>query len=47
MTNEPSSKIVLINGNTTMFRGTANLTTNENVDWQSVPIHITYLMEVY
>jgi len=41
MTDEPSSKIALINGNSTMFRGTANLTTNENVEWQSVPVHVT------
>jgi len=41
MIDEPSSKIALINGNSTMFRGTANLTTNENVEWQSVPVHVT------
>ena len=41
MTGEPSSKIALANGNATMFRGTADLTTNENVGWQSIPVHIT------
>jgi hypothetical protein len=41
MTDEPASKIALVNGNTTMFRGTADLTTNENVGWQGVPIHVT------
>jgi hypothetical protein len=41
MTDEPSSKIALINGNSTMFRGTANLTTNENVQWTDVPVHVT------
>src|SRR5687768_18196806 len=40
MTGEPSSKIALANGNATMFRGTADLTTNENVGWQSIPVHI-------
>ncbi len=39
MTGKPSSKIDLVNGNATMFRGTADLTTNESVDWPSVPIH--------
>jgi hypothetical protein len=41
MTDEPASKIALVNGNTTMFRGTADLTTNENIEWQGVPIHVT------
>ena len=34
MTGEPASKIALINGNSTMFKGTADLTTNENVNWK-------------
>lgn len=29
MTGEPSSKIALVNGNSTVFRGTADITTNE------------------
>ncbi|MDN5867765.1 MAG: hypothetical protein L0H55_10255 [Candidatus Nitrosocosmicus sp.] len=41
MTGEPSSKIALVNENSTMFRGTADLTTNENVDWTNVPVHVT------
>lgn len=41
MTGEPSSKIALVNGNSTMFRGTADLTTNENVEWSDVPVHVT------
>lgn len=41
MTGEPASKIALVNGNSTMFRGTANLTTNESVEWTDVPIHAT------
>lgn len=41
MAGKPSSKITLVNGNTTMFRGTADLTANENIEWQSVPIHVT------
>jgi hypothetical protein len=40
MVDEPSSKIALINGNSTMFRGTADLTTNENVEWTDVPVHV-------
>lgn len=41
MTDEPTSKIALVNGNTTMFRGTADLTTNKNIEWQGVPVHVT------
>jgi hypothetical protein len=41
MTGEPSSKIALVNENSTMFRGIADLTTNENVEWTDVPVHIT------
>ncbi|WP_148686288.1 hypothetical protein [Candidatus Nitrosocosmicus hydrocola] len=41
MTGEPGSKIALINGNATMFRGTVDLTTNGNVKWESVPTHVT------
>jgi hypothetical protein len=41
MTCEPGSKIALVNGNTTMFRGTADLTTNGDVKWESVPTHVT------
>lgn len=41
MTEQPSTKIALVNGNSTMFRGTADLTTNENVQWKDVPVHIT------
>ena len=41
MTGEPASKIALINGNSTMFRGNSNLTTNENLEWQDVPVHVT------
>lgn len=40
MTDQPNSKITLI-GNSTMFRGTANITTNEDVKWQDVPVHVT------
>lgn len=43
MTGEPNSKIALINGNSTMFRGTADLTTNGEVKWKDVPIHVTLL----
>jgi hypothetical protein len=43
MTNEPSTKIVLENGNSTMFRGTADLTTNGQVKWKDVPVHIAIL----
>lgn len=43
MIGDPSSKIALVNGNATMFRGTADLTTNGNVQWQSVPTHVTIL----
>jgi hypothetical protein len=41
MTGEPGSKIALVNGNATMFRGNADLTTNENVEWTNVPVHVT------
>lgn len=41
MTEQPSSKISLVNGNSTMFRGTADLTTNGNIQWTDVPIHVT------
>ncbi|MDN5867793.1 MAG: hypothetical protein L0H55_10400 [Candidatus Nitrosocosmicus sp.] len=41
MTGEPSSKIALVNSNSTMFRGTADLTTNEDIGWTGVPIHVT------
>ena len=41
MTEQPSTKIALVNGNSTMFRGTADLTTNENVQWNDVPVHVT------
>lgn len=41
MTGEPGSKIALVNGNATMFRGNADITTNESVEWQSVPVHVT------
>lgn len=41
MTGQPGSKIALVNGNATMFRGTADLTTNENVEWTNVPVHVT------
>ncbi|MDR4490452.1 MAG: hypothetical protein R2685_06065 [Candidatus Nitrosocosmicus sp.] len=40
MSEQPSSKIALI-GNSTMFRGTADITTNEDIKWQAVPIHVT------
>lgn len=43
MTEQPSTKISLVNDNTTMFRGTADLTTNEHVKWKDVPIHVTLL----
>jgi hypothetical protein len=42
MSNQPSTKITL-NGNSTMFRGTADLTTNGQVKWKDVPIHVTIL----
>jgi hypothetical protein len=42
MSNQPSTKIAL-NGNSTMFRGTADLTTNGQVKWNDVPIHVTIL----
>ncbi|MDN5847952.1 MAG: hypothetical protein L0H53_16960 [Candidatus Nitrosocosmicus sp.] len=41
MTNQPSSKIALVKDNSTMFRGTADLTTNENIQWKDVPVHVT------
>jgi hypothetical protein len=41
MTGEPSSKIALVNSNFTMFRGTADLTTNEDIKWTNVPVHVT------
>lgn len=41
MRGEPSSKIALVNNNSTMFRGTADLTTNEDIKWTSVPVHVT------
>jgi len=43
MTGQPSTKISLVNGNATMFRGTADLTTNENVKWKDVPVHVAIL----
>lgn len=43
MTEQPSTKISLVNGNSTMFRGTADLTTNENVKWKDVPVHVAIL----
>lgn len=42
MSTQPSTKITL-NGNTTMFRGTADLTINGQVKWNDVPIHVTIL----
>ncbi|HET6590045.1 MAG TPA: hypothetical protein VFG45_07780 [Candidatus Nitrosocosmicus sp.] len=42
MSDQPSTKITL-NGNATMFRGTADLTTNGQVKWKDVPIHVTIL----
>lgn len=42
MTGQPSTKITL-NGNATMFRGTANLITNGQVKWKDVPIHVAIL----
>ncbi|MGD9534533.1 MAG: hypothetical protein AB7V56_12290 [Candidatus Nitrosocosmicus sp.] len=42
MSEQPSTKITL-NGNATMFRGTADLTTNGQVKWKDVPIHVTIL----
>ncbi|KAA2279395.1 hypothetical protein [Candidatus Nitrosocosmicus sp. SS] len=41
MTGEPNSKIALVNGNSTMFRGTADITTNGEVKWKDVLIHVT------
>ncbi len=41
MTGEPSSKIALVNSNSTMFRGTADLTTNEDIKWTNVPVYVT------
>lgn len=43
MTSQPGEKILLVRDNSTMFRGTADLTTNGNVQWSSVPIHVTLL----
>ncbi|MGD9535334.1 MAG: hypothetical protein AB7V56_16385 [Candidatus Nitrosocosmicus sp.] len=43
MTNQPSTKIDLENGNSIMFRGTADLTTNGQVMWKDVPVHIAIL----
>jgi hypothetical protein len=42
MTEQPVQKLEL-QDNTTMFRGTADFTTNENVQWENVPIHITMM----
>ncbi|MDQ2685878.1 MAG: hypothetical protein M3Y25_08565 [Thermoproteota archaeon] len=41
MTNQPSSKVALVKDNSTMFRGIADLTSNENIQWQDVPMHVT------
>ena len=43
MSGQPSTKITLENGNSTMFRGTADLTTNGQVKWKDVPIHVVIL----
>lgn len=40
MTEQPSTKIAL-EGNSTMFRGMADVTTNDNVQWRDVPAHLT------
>ncbi len=40
MTEQPSTKIAL-EGNSTMFRGMADITTNENVQWKDVPVHLS------
>jgi hypothetical protein len=41
MTSQPTSKVTLVNGNNTMFGGTADIITNENIKWKDVPIHVT------
>ncbi len=43
MTEQSYSKISLVNDNSTMFRGTAALTTNENSEWTDVRVHATLL----
>lgn len=43
MNTQPGEKILLVGGNSTMFRGIADLTTNESVQWSNVPIHVTLL----
>jgi hypothetical protein len=41
MTEQPSSEIALVKDNSTMFRGIANVTTNENIQWEDVHVHVT------
>jgi len=41
MTGEPALKNALVNNSSTMFRGTDDLTTNEDIKWTNVPVHVT------
>lgn len=40
MIEQPSIKIAL-EGNSTMFMGMADITTNESVQWKDVPVHLS------